>query len=202
MNLENTKEKYNQQIFNILMEGVKIKEAFYQENNSKILDVINKIIGTFKLGGKVLIFGNGGSAADAQHIAGEFVNRFMFDRPALPAIALTTDTSVMTAIGNDSNYNFIFSRQIEALGSSNDFAIGISTSGNSINVLNGLLAAKEKRLNIVSLLGCDGGLIAKELDIDNHLIVPSYSTPRIQEVHIVVAHIICEIVEDVLFNNN
>lgn len=202
MSLEETREKYSKRVFDIFMEGVKIKEQFYQENIDKILYVINTIIATFKISkGKILVFGNGGSAADAQHIAGEFVNRFLIDRPALPAMALTTDTSVLTAIGNDINYDQIFSRQIEAHASFGDVCIGISTSGNSQNVLNGLKSSIDKGANTISFLGCDGGRIAKELDYITNIIVPSWSTPRIQEIHITLAHIICEIVEDILFNN-
>jgi len=194
------KKEHYKLIEYIFEKSIEVKKLFYQENSKKISDIINRIVTTFKTNkGKILIFGNGGSAADAQHIAGEFVNKFLYDRKALPAIALTTDTSVITSIGNDIGYDQIFSRQIEALGSSGDFAMGISTSGNSINVLNGLKTAKEIGLDTVAFLGCNGGLIHKEFPNGLNLIVPVYSTPRIQESHITLAHTICEIVELIIF---
>jgi len=196
-------KKHHKLIEYIFEKSIEVKKLFYQENSKKISDVINRIVTTFKTNkGKILIFGNGGSAADAQHIAGEFVNKFLCDRKALPAIALTTDTSVITSIGNDIGYDQIFSRQIEALGSSGDFAMGISTSGNSINVLNGLKTAKEMGLDTVAFLGCNGGLIHKEFPNDLNLIVPAYSTPRIQESHITLAHTICEIVELIILGQS
>ena len=141
--------------------------------------------------------GNGGSAADAQHIAGELVSRFYFDRPALGALALTTDTSIMTAIGNDYGYDYLFSRQLEGLGNGGDVFVGISTSGNSRNILSALKTAKAKGMLAVGLTGQKGGLMDELCDIV--LRVPSDSTPRIQESHITIGHILCMIVEDSIF---
>lgn len=148
-------------------------------------------------GGKVLIFGNGGSAADAQHFAAELVGRFLLERKALPAIALTTDSSILTAVGNDYGFNEIFKRQIDALAVSGDVAIGISTSGQSENVLRALSAAKTIGCQTVGLLGRDGGDISKMVDID--LIVPSNETPYIQQAHVTIIHILCDIIEKSLF---
>ncbi|MDI6721164.1 MAG: D-sedoheptulose 7-phosphate isomerase [Candidatus Aenigmarchaeota archaeon] len=147
-------------------------------------------------GKKLVIFGNGGSAADAQHIAAEFVGRFLCERRALPAIALTTDTSILTSIGNDYGFSKVFERQVEALANEGDLAIGISTSGNSENVLLGLGAAKRKGADTIGLLGNDGGKIARSVDLP--IIVPSNKTPRIQEAHILIGHIICAISEQKL----
>jgi D-sedoheptulose 7-phosphate isomerase len=147
--------------------------------------------------GKLLLAGNGGSAADAQHIAGEFVSRFAFDRPGLPAIALTTDTSILTAIGNDYGYERLFSRQIQALGNKGDVFIGYSTSGQSPNILAAFSEAKSKGLVTIGLTGNRGGPMQQLCD---HLIdIPSPNTPKIQEGHLVVGHIICGIVENTIF---
>ncbi len=151
----------------------------------------------FRGGGKLLFFGNGGSAADAQHLATEFVVRFRRNRKALPAIALTTDTSALTAIGNDFGFDHLFERQVEALCTSKDLLIGISTSGNSENVARGLIAAKSLGARTAALLGGDGGRI-KEL-VDHPLIIPSKVTARVQEVHILLGHILCDYVEEQLF---
>lgn len=145
-------------------------------------------------GGKLLLFGNGGSASDAQHLAAEFVNRFDRERPALAAIALATDGSVLTSIGNDASFDAVFSRQIEALGRPGDVAIGISTSGNSPNVVEGLRAARRQGLRTAALLGKGGGGAAKAVDLA--LIVPGDSTARTQEVHILAGHLLCRRVED------
>ena len=157
-------------------------------------------IDTLNSGGKILLFGNGGSAADAQHMAGELVSRFYFDRPGLPAIALTTDSSIMTAIGNDYSFERIFSRQIEANGINGDIFIGISTSGNSSNIIEALKVAKNKGIITVGLTGEDGGLMKEECSIC--ICVPSNETPRIQEAHLVIEHIICYLVEEALFQND
>ena len=151
----------------------------------------------FKAGNKVLLFGNGGSAADAQHIAAEFVNRFLIERPPLPAIALTTDTSILTSISNDYGYADSFAKQVKALGKEGDVAIGISTSGKAANVIKAIKVAKEMGLKTVSLAGGDGGDLAKLSDIA--LVVDSSSTPRIQEVHITIGHVLCEMVDRMLF---
>jgi D-sedoheptulose 7-phosphate isomerase len=155
------------------------------------------IIEALKNKKKVLFFGNGGSAADAQHLAAEFINRFLFDRPALPAIALTTDTSVLSSIANDSDYRFIFSRQIEALGYEGDVAIGISTSGTSPNVVEGLEKAKIMGMKTIAFIGGKAGDLRDKVDII--ISVPSTCTPRIQEAHIMLGHIICQLVEEGMF---
>ncbi|WP_165312827.1 D-sedoheptulose-7-phosphate isomerase [Vibrio ziniensis] len=165
--------------------------------------VIKNIVNTAELcleaynkGNKVILAGNGGSAADAQHIAAEFVSRFEFDRAGLPALALTTDTSILTAIGNDYGFEKLFARQIQANGQSGDVFIGISTSGNSANILAGFEAAKEKGITTIGLAGA-GGKIQDACDIC--ISVPSMHTPRIQECHILIGHIICGYVEEKYF---
>ena len=164
---------------------------------NEVLEIGNLLIETYKKGNKLLIAGNGGSAADAQHIAGELVSKFYFDRPALPAIALTTDTSIITAIGNDYGYEYLFSRQIEANGIKGDVFLGISTSGNSKNIIEGIKTAKEKGLITIGLTGESGGKM-KEL-CDYCICVPSIETPRIQESHILIGHILCSIIEEAIF---
>jgi D-sedoheptulose 7-phosphate isomerase len=149
-------------------------------------------------GNKLLCFGNGGSAADAQHIAAEFVGRFAFDRPALPALALSVNTSCVTAIGNDYGFDLVFSRQIEALGRPGDVAIGISTSGNSANVLRGVSAAQKIGLHTIALTGQTGGNLKNA--VDYCICVPSNETPRIQACHILIGHIITELVEETIFH--
>jgi len=156
------------------------------------------IVQTLKNGNKVLLCGNGGSAADAQHIAAELTGRYKTERRGLPGIALTTDTSALTAIGNDYGHDKVFSRQVEALASKGDILIGISTSGNSENVINALKVAKELGCSSIGLSGRDGGAMNEICDIN--LIVPSDNTPRIQEIHILVGHTICQIVDNELTN--
>jgi D-sedoheptulose 7-phosphate isomerase len=156
------------------------------------------LVGAFEQGNKAILFGNGGSAADAQHIAAEFVGRFAFDRPALPALALSVNTSCLTAIGNDYGFDLVFSRQIEALARKGDVAIGISTSGNSPNVLRAMSVARDLGLHTVALAGCTGGQLKKA--VDHCICVPSNETPRIQECHILIGHIISELVERTLFD--
>jgi D-sedoheptulose 7-phosphate isomerase len=156
------------------------------------------IIEALKNGNKPILFGNGGSAADAQHIAAEFVGRFAFDRPALPALALSVNTSAVTAIGNDYGFDVVFARQIEALGRAGDVAIGISTSGNSPNVLQGVTTAKKMGLHSVALTGASGGKL--KYTVDYCLCAPSNETPRIQECHILIGHIISELVEQTIFH--
>src|SRR3989338_4796366 len=159
----------------------------------EIIKTINAISNCIKNGNKVIIFGNGGSAADAQHVAAELVGRFRIERRSYPAIALTTDSSVITSIANDYSYDVIFSRQCESLVSSGDVVIGISTSGNSKNVKNALMVAKKKHAIAIGILGNKGGTIKNITDIS--IIANSSSTPRIQEIHRTIFHIICEIVE-------
>ena len=181
----------------IFRESIQVKEAFLRDNIGKIARVVDSITEALKKGNKVLLFGNGGSAADAQHIAGEFVNRFLIERPPLPAIALTTDTSVLTSIGNDYDFADVFSKQIRALGQEGDIAWGFSTSGGSPNVIRALEAAKKMGLVTIGFTGRDGGTVG--MISDHHINVPSNVTPRVQEVHIVVSHTICELVDWRLF---
>ena len=178
-------------------ESSEVKTRFLKENLPKLLDVIKLISQTFEAGNKLFFFGNGGSAADAQHLAAEFVNRYIMDRPPLPAIALTTDTSILTSVSNDMTFNEIFAKQLRALGKEKDVAIGISTSGNSPNIIKAFEVAKEMEMKTVAFTGNDGGGIAKIADFS--LVVPSSSTPRIQEAHILIGHILCEMVEHYLF---
>ncbi len=178
-------------------ESSEVKSRFLRENLPKLLDVIRLISHTFEVGNKLYFFGNGGSAADAQHLAAEFVNRYVMDRPPLPAIALTTDASVLTSVSNDFAFNEIFAKQIRALGKERDVAIGITTSGNSPNVVKAFEVAKEMGIKTIALTGNDGGIVGKMADFP--LIVPSTSTPRIQEAHILIGHILCEMVEHYLF---
>lgn len=181
----------------VLKESISIKEQVLKTMTGEINKVADYMVASLKTGGKVLLFGNGGSAADAQHIAAELVGRFKLERRGLPAIALSVNTSTLTSIGNDYGYEEIFSRQVEALASKNDIAIAISTSGNARNVIAGVLEAKKQKIKTVALTGSGGGQLAPLVDIA--LIIPSQNTPRIQEVHITIGHILCEIVEDKLF---
>jgi D-sedoheptulose 7-phosphate isomerase len=174
-----------------------VADAFLRSSAGVVSEVAETCSDALRAGRKLLLFGNGGSAADAQHLAAEFVNRFAIDRPALPAIALTTDTSVLTSIGNDEHFNRIFARQIEALGRPGDVAVGISTSGRSRNVLEALRAAADLGLLTVGFTGGGGGSMRS---VCRHLIrVPSDETPRIQEIHILVGHIVCQLVDETLF---
>jgi D-sedoheptulose 7-phosphate isomerase len=186
-------------IKDILMQSIQIKEDLLHTRIDQIIDLSNMVIESLKKGGKVMIFGNGGSASDSQHIAAELVGRYQKEREALPAIALTTNTSILTAIANDYGYEFVFSKQIEALGQKNDIAIGISTSGKAKNVATGIKQAKKMGIKTIVFTGGDGGDIAKLADVS--LIVPSKVTARIQEAHIAVGHIICELVEDYFVSN-
>ena len=176
-----------------LEESAQIKRAIAAGKSSEIEYMVNLITTAYKAGGKVILFGNGGSAADAQHIAAELVGRFKLDRRPLPAIALTTNTSTLTAVTNDYGYEAVFSRQIEALVKKKDVVIGISTSGNSPNVIEAITMAKLKGAKTIGLTGCNGGKLAEVADLV--LAVPSDSTPRIQEAHITIGHIVCELVE-------
>jgi len=158
---------------------------------------VEMLVDALRNGKKILLMGNGGSAADAQHFAAEMVGRFLMERKALPAIALTTDTSILTAVGNDYGFDEIFERQVEALAEPGDVVFGISTSGKSVNVKRAIEAGKNIGAKTLGLLGCDGGDIASVVDL--HLTVPSTETPRIQEAHLVIIHIICDLVEKGLF---
>ncbi len=171
-------------------------DRFFLESSGAIQKVAESFIAALTARRTVFFFGNGGSAADAQHLAAEFVNRFEIDRPGLPALALTTDTSVLTSIGNDAAFSRIFARQIEALGRSGDVAVGISTSGRSPNVLEGLRAARDRGLVTI---GFTGGRVGPMKDLCHHLLaVPCEQTARIQEIHILAGHILCSLVDDAL----
>jgi len=189
----------NKDILEQLDESKFVLSELIKNNDS--IDVINsianKFIETIRSGKKILIAGNGGSASDSQHIAGELVGRFNYDRPGVAAFSLNTDTSIITAIGNDYGYENIFSRQIQAVGSSGDIFLGISTSGTSKNIINGFKEAKKKNMINVGFCGSKLG----EFDEHCELVFrsPSKDTPKIQEIHIIVAHIICSILEKTLF---
>ena len=175
-----------------------LRKRFFEENAENIAQAALQTAFALAKGGKLLICGNGGSAADAQHVAGEFVNRFLLDRPALPAIALTTDSSVLTAIGNDASFNQIFARQVEALGRRGDVLLAISTSGNSPNVLNAAETARSQDLFVIGLTGKGGrlGEFARML-----IEVPSTHTPHIQEFHLVFEHLFCRLTDYFMFEN-
>ncbi len=162
-----------------------------------IVTVAQECVAVYRRGKKTMLAGNGGSAADAQHIAAELVGRYGFDRPSIPSLALTTDTSNLTAIGNDYGYDKVFSRQLEGMGQEGDLFIGISTSGNSQNIINAFESAKERGISTVALVGRDGGKMAAMADFA--IVIPSNATPRIQESHILIGHILCDIIEKELF---
>jgi phosphoheptose isomerase len=167
-----------------------------RQNPQPVLDAAAAIVDAFRRGGTLLLFGNGGSASDAQHVSAEFVGRFQRERAALPAMALTTDTSVLTSVANDYGFDRVFVRQIDALGRPGDVALGISTSGGSSNVLAAIDAARAKGLKTIALTGSDGGAVGRAAAI--HINVPAASTARVQEVHRTLLHIICDIVESAL----
>jgi len=181
----------------IIQDSIKTKEKIAKFQIDKIIEITNLICSCLKDEGKVILFGNGGSAADSQHIAAELIGRFQKERSALAAISLNTNTSIITAIANDYGYELVFAKQIEGLAKINDIVIGISTSGNAKNVILGIQQAKKKGIKTIAFTGCDGGKLAKEAEIS--LIVPSDVTARIQEAHITVGHIICELIEVELF---
>jgi D-sedoheptulose 7-phosphate isomerase len=180
-----------------LKQSAELKIRCAETLSEPIARAAEMVVACFRNGGKLMLCGNGGSAADSQHIAAEFVNKFYMPRPALPAIALTTDSSNLTSIGNDSSYDEVFSRQVEALGRKGDLLIGITTSGNSPNILRAFAAAKKAGVATIGLLGRDGGPAAKACD--HAVIVPDKTTSRIQEVHITVGHILCGIVDRELY---
>lgn len=186
-------------ISNQVKKSIDVKQQLLE--NRELMELIKEVAlktkEVYQNGNKTLIAGNGGSAADAQHIAGEFVSRFYFDRPGLASIALTTDTSIMTAIGNDYGYEKLFSRQVQANGVKGDMFIGISTSGNSANVVEALKESKAKGIITVGLTGEKGGAMAEMCDYC--IKVPSNETPRVQEAHILIGHIICAVVEEAVF---
>ncbi len=175
-----------------------LMEVVEHDLAGSIADMASLLVETFRNGGRLLIMGNGGSAADAQHFAAEMVGRFRMERPALPAIALSTDTSILTAVGNDYGFETVFRRQVEALAAAGDAVIGISTSGNSPNVISALGLARERGCRLIALTGRDGGRMRELCDLA--LVVPSPDTPRIQECHITIIHIVCDLVERALFS--
>lgn len=189
--------KFRDKAIQELRESAELKIRCTEVLPDAIARAAEMLVDCFRAGGKVMLCGNGGSAADSQHIAAEFMGRFKKERPAIPAIALSTNTSTITALANDYGYGVTFKRQLEGLGKRGDVAIGISTSGNSDNVYEALLSAKKMGLSIITMTGKDGGKIAGLADVA--LKVPSRDTPRIQESHITAGHIICELIEDELF---
>ena len=186
-------------ISDILRDAISSKQRLL-DRTEHIEGSARLLIDAFATGHKVLVCGNGGSAADAQHMAGELVGRFQKQRPGLPCVALTTDTSIVTACANDFGYEEIFARQVEAIGAAGDVLVGISTSGNSANVVKAFQAAATAGMKRVALTGNDGGQIAR-MDGVLSIVVPSCSTQRIQEGHITIIHVLCELVEDALFGN-
>ncbi|MEW6408891.1 MAG: D-sedoheptulose 7-phosphate isomerase [Nitrospirota bacterium] len=187
-------------ILKAVEEGIKVKEKFFKENVDMIVEVVYLITDVFNTGKKLILFGNGGSATDASHIAAEFVNRFQKERPGLPAIALNTDMAIITSIANDYEYSDVFARQLKAIGNEGDIVIAISTSGNSPNVLKAADVARRKKMKIIAFTGNTGGKLASK--VDYAFLVPSDSTPRIQETHITLGHLICQMVEESLFGRH
>jgi D-sedoheptulose 7-phosphate isomerase len=179
-------------------ESIRVKQGFLRDNLETLTQVIDVLVGAFQRGNKLLLFGNGGSAADAQHIAAEFVNRFMIERPPLPAIALTTDTSILTSIANDYNYNEVFAKQVLALGKNGDVAVALSTSGNSSNVIAAIDACKKLSITTIGLTGGTGGQMAGKVEFLLN-VSEGRNSARIQETHILVAHVICDLVDQRLF---
>ena len=184
-------------IASIVSGSLEVKRRFFESQADEVIKAAALIAEAFKANGRLLIFGNGGSAADAQHIAGELVNRFLQTRRGLPAIALTTDGGALTCIGNDSGFVNVFARQIEALGTKGDVCVAISTSGASPNIVRACEQAREQGIKAIGLLGCDGGRVAALCDLA--LIVPSNDTQRIQETHNLVGHVLCELIESEMF---
>jgi D-sedoheptulose 7-phosphate isomerase len=200
------KQQENDKYIRDLVQGriqhsIDIKKALLLDRqfHDALADVATRIVTSLRAGGKVIFFGNGGSAADAQHLTAEFTGRYLKERRALAALALSTNSSSVTAIGNDYGFDLVFARQLEALGREGDVAIGISTSGNSRNVIRAFEAAKSKSIYTVALTGASGGAMKKVADCT--ICVPTEETPRIQECHILAGHIICEIVELTLFDD-
>jgi len=192
-------DDFEQRVSRSIQSSITAKQRLLSDAGliSTVAKVSAILVDAFQQGNKVILFGNGGSAADSQHIAAEFVGRFAFDRPALPALALSVNTSCVTAIGNDYGFDLVFSRQIEALGRAGDVVIGITTSGSSPNVLQGVTAARKLGMHTVGMTGCTGGTLKGA--VDHCICVPSNETPRIQECHILVGHIIAELAEQTIF---
>lgn len=184
-------------IKDILLESIQVKEEMMRSCLDEIIEIANLLINCLKKGGKIILFGNGGSASDSQHIAAELVGRFQKDRLSLAAIALTTNTSILTSLSNDYSFEVVFAKQIEALGKEGDVAIGISTSGKAKNVMAGIRQAKKMGIKTVVFTGSPGTELAKTADAS--LIVPSNITARIQEAHITLGHILCQLIEEKIF---
>lgn len=181
----------------LVRESVEAKRRFFETGTAGVAEAARIIIESMRGGGKLMIMGNGGSAADAQHLAAELAFRMgKKERRALPAIALTTDSSLLTAVSNDRHFDYVFSRQIQAIGSPNDVILAISTSGNSPNIIEAVREAQSRKIRSIGLLGASGGQVASMVDLA--LIVPHDVTPRVQEVHIVIGHILCQLIEDEL----
>jgi len=193
-------DNFEERIHGLIQASIATKQMLLRDTAlvSTMAEVSRIIVEALRQGNKILLCGNGGSAADAQHIAAEFVGRFAFDRPALPALALSVNSSCVTAIGNDYGFDLVFSRQIEALGKKGDVVIGISTSGNSANVLQAMSTSRRLGIHTVAFAGCTGGKLKSEVDFC--LCAPSNETPRIQECHILIGHIISELVEHTIFH--
>lgn len=178
---------------------IEITQSTLDSTLDSIMLASDMIINTLKSGNKIMICGNGGSAADAQHFAAELIGRYKRNRVAIPCIALTTDTSILTAVGNDFGFDYIFSRQVEALGNSNDLLIAISTSGKSKNIINVINVAKNKNCKILGLSGNGGGIMNDICDIN--IVIPTTNTPRIQEMHLLIEHTLCDIIEKNIGSN-
>ncbi|MDP3142543.1 MAG: D-sedoheptulose 7-phosphate isomerase [Candidatus Omnitrophota bacterium] len=185
-------------IADIINESIFVEENTLQNQLKNIEGITKALINCLKKGGKVIFCGNGGSAADSQHLAAELIGRFKKNRRALAAVSLTTNTSVLTSLANDFGFESVFARQVEALAKKGDLLVAISTSGNSPNVIEAVKQAKKMQVKTVAFTGADGGKLARITDIS--LIIPSHNTPRIQEAHITVGHAICQLVEEVIFN--
>jgi D-sedoheptulose 7-phosphate isomerase len=177
--------------------GCTLRKHFFEDQAEHLAAIARTVAVCLARGGKALLCGNGGSAADAQHLAAEFVNRFKLERPPLPAIALTTDTSILTAIGNDYGFDLVFAKQVQALGDKGDILVALSTSGNSGNVLQAIEAARKKNMAVIGMTGQGGGEMARRCDF--LIAVPHASTPLVQEIHIAAGHLLCELVDYFLF---
>ncbi|MFP3927267.1 MAG: SIS domain-containing protein [Desulfobacteraceae bacterium] len=180
-----------------LKESLEVKEAFTRRNMQELVHLAERITEAFRRDRKLMICGNGGSAADSQHIAAEFVNRFVLERPPLPALALTTDSSILTSIGNDYSFEEVFSKQVKAVGLEGDVLLAISTSGNSRNVIQAVKTARRRGIYTAGLMGGDGGALRELVDIP--LVAESPKTARVQEAHIFAGHLLCEMVDELLF---
>jgi len=192
-------QNYSEIIQNQLLESISVKQKFLENHTDAINSAAQKLINAVNRDHKILLCGNGGSAADAQHLAAELVAKLKYRRRAIPALALTTDTSLLTAIANDDDFSDIFARQVEAFGKPGDILIGISTSGNSPNVIKAVVKAKQQDLTTIILSGKNGGQLKELADLS--IIVPSENTQRIQECHIAVGHILCDIIEQTVYHS-